>query len=270
MTTLGNEPRFKEGQRLGAGVMNAIGDFVRHQTGQHINTSPGTLGTSGGPFITHRRDQPDVQWAITQADWVWDAVNTPFVTCKGSSDSSGTAQTAGTFPVLLPRPLGRIPTVLGDPAIFSGENIRYMVDEQGDAYCIESYMGQRLGDYLWSATSTVALGYDECDGAAVNIAGRYNALWNIIGFAYGNPGGGQFNLPDVRQHSFVGTTGAPPFNLGTAGGAPTHGHADHGTRADVTVTGAATALTIPPTAPQHEVVSNYHPYQPALAMIRSY
>jgi microcystin-dependent protein len=42
-----------------------------------------------------------------------------------------------------------------------------------------------------------------CDGAAVSQA-TYAALYAIIGLTYGNPGGGNFNLPDLRRRVPVG------------------------------------------------------------------
>ena len=46
-------------------------------------------------------------------------------------------------------------------------------------------------------TASVPTGFLECNGQAVSQA-TYSALYAIIGTTYGDPGGGNFNLPDYR------------------------------------------------------------------------
>ncbi|GAG33176.1 unnamed protein product, partial [marine sediment metagenome] len=66
-------------------------------------------------------------------------------------------------------------------------------------------------------------GYLECIGQAVSIA-SYGDLAVLLGITYGNPGGGNFQLPDLRTHVPAGfSTGDPDFGtVGQTGGARTH------------------------------------------------
>jgi microcystin-dependent protein len=54
----------------------------------------------------------------------------------------------------------------------------------------------------WS-TGTAPSGFLECNGAAVSTS-TYAALFAVIGYTYGNPGGGNFNLPDLQDKTVVG------------------------------------------------------------------
>ena len=67
----------------------------------------------------------------------------------------------------------------------------------------------------WSQASAPT-GFLECDGAAVSQS-TYAALFAVIGTTYGDPGGGDFNLPDLtdkvavhksNNKSFASTGGA--------------------------------------------------------------
>ena len=56
----------------------------------------------------------------------------------------------------------------------------------------------------WGSAS-VPSGFLLCDGQAVSQA-TYAALFAIIGTTYGNPGGGNFNVPDLRDRTVAGVS----------------------------------------------------------------
>jgi microcystin-dependent protein len=53
----------------------------------------------------------------------------------------------------------------------------------------------------WSST-VIPSGFLECNGQSVSQS-TYAALFAIIGTTYGNPGGGNFNVPDLRDRVVV-------------------------------------------------------------------
>jgi microcystin-dependent protein len=64
------------------------------------------------------------------------------------------------------------------------------------------------GFILAYAAAGAPTGFLLCDGSAVD-ASAYADLFAIMGFTYGNPGGGRFNLPDFRGRTIIGNgTGA--------------------------------------------------------------
>ena len=71
--------------------------------------------------------------------------------------------------------------------------------------------------------STAPIGWLLCDGAAVSQT-TYASLFATIGTTYGAPGGGNFNLPDLRSNVPVGyKSGDSDFGtLGGKGGEKTH------------------------------------------------
>jgi microcystin-dependent protein len=69
----------------------------------------------------------------------------------------------------------------------------------------------------WGAAS-IPSGFLECNGAAVSQA-TYAALFAVIGYDYGNPGGGNFNLPNLTDK--VALSNSPGKSLATTGGANT-------------------------------------------------
>ena len=75
---------------------------------------------------------------------------------------------------------------------------------------------------IWFA-AVAPSGYLICDGSAVSEV-TYANLFAIIGYTWGNPGGGNFNLPDLRGYVPVGyKNGDADFGtLATAVGAKTH------------------------------------------------
>jgi len=69
----------------------------------------------------------------------------------------------------------------------------------------------------WSQ-STAPTGFLECNGAAVSQS-TYAALFAVIGTTYGDPGGGNFNLPDLTDKVAVHKSNNKSF--ASSGGANT-------------------------------------------------
>jgi microcystin-dependent protein len=69
----------------------------------------------------------------------------------------------------------------------------------------------------WSSAS-VPSGFLECNGQAVSQT-TYAALFAIIGTTYGDPGGGNFNVPDLQDNVAVGKSNNKA--LASTGGANT-------------------------------------------------
>jgi microcystin-dependent protein len=56
--------------------------------------------------------------------------------------------------------------------------------------------------------SAAPAGWALCNGATQSATDPvYLPLFNVIGYTFGNPGGGNFNLPDLRDKSSVGVSG---------------------------------------------------------------
>jgi microcystin-dependent protein len=71
----------------------------------------------------------------------------------------------------------------------------------------------------WGSAS-IPSGFLLCDGQAVSQA-TYAALFAIIGTTYGDPGGGNFNVPDLRDRTIVGVSAANSKTLAQGIGANT-------------------------------------------------
>jgi len=71
----------------------------------------------------------------------------------------------------------------------------------------------------WGSAS-IPSGFLECNGQAVSQA-TYAALFAVIGTTYGNPGGGNFNVPDLRDRTIVGVSSANSKALAQSIGANT-------------------------------------------------
>ena len=71
----------------------------------------------------------------------------------------------------------------------------------------------------WGSAS-IPSGFLLCDGQAVSQA-TYAALFAIIGTTYGNPGGGNFNVPDLRDRTICGVSAGNSKNLAQGIGANT-------------------------------------------------
>lgn len=80
------------------------------------------------------------------------------------------------------------------------------------------------GTYIHSAITLSPTAFKKCDGAAISQA-TFAALFAIIGIAFGNPGGGNYNLPDYRGRSPIGVgtgAGLTARALGASLGQETH------------------------------------------------
>lgn len=89
--------------------------------------------------------------------------------------------------------------------------------ELTSSICPPGFKFEYVGD-------TAPDGFLMCDGSAVSQA-TYADLFAVIGFTYGNPGGGNFNLPDQRGRCSLGAgagSGLTSRTLGATGGAETH------------------------------------------------
>ena len=96
----------------------------------------------------------------------------------------------------------------------------------------------------WS-DSSVPSGFLECNGQAVSQS-TYAALYAIIGTTYGDPGGGNFNVPDLQDNVPVGKSNNKA--LASTGGANT-----------VTSTGNVGGSTANATLSTAQLASHTHP-----------
>jgi len=96
----------------------------------------------------------------------------------------------------------------------------------------------------WSQ-ATPPTGFLECDGAAVSQS-TYAALFAVIGTTYGDPGGGNFNLPDLTDKVAVHKSNNK--NFASTGGANT-----------VTPTGNVAGSTANATLTTAQLASHSHP-----------
>ena len=71
----------------------------------------------------------------------------------------------------------------------------------------------------WGSAS-IPSGFLLCDGQAVSTS-TYAALFAIIGYTYGNPGGGNFNVPDLQDRTICGVSAGNSKSLAQAVGANT-------------------------------------------------
>jgi len=69
----------------------------------------------------------------------------------------------------------------------------------------------------WGSAS-IPSGFLECNGQAVSTT-TYAALFAVIGYTYGNPGGGNFNVPDLTDRTVVNKSNTK--SLAQTGGANT-------------------------------------------------
>ena len=95
----------------------------------------------------------------------------------------------------------------------------------------------------WS-DSSVPSGFLECNGQAVSQS-TYADLFAIIGTTYGDPGGGNFSVPDLQDNVPVGKSGTK--SLASTGGANT-----------VTSTGNVGGSTANATLSESQLASHSH------------
>jgi microcystin-dependent protein len=101
----------------------------------------------------------------------------------------------------------------------------------------------------WGSAS-IPSGFLLCDGQAVSQA-TYAALFAIIGTTYGDPGGGNFNVPDLRDRTIVGVSSGNSKALAQAIGANT-----------VTPTGNISGSTGATTLATNQIPSHLHANAP--------
>lgn len=79
------------------------------------------------------------------------------------------------------------------------------------------------GAILAWTTTTAPTGYLKCDGSAVSQS-TYADLYAVIGTDYGDPGGGNFNLPDLDTKVIYGAEASLGDAVTGAGMAGSHNH----------------------------------------------
>lgn len=73
-----------------------------------------------------------------------------------------------------------------------------LVDDEPDRHITPGQsFGEGVGTIIAVPTEVVPPNYLECNGAAISQT-TYSDLFAVLGFRSGNPGGGNFNLPDYR------------------------------------------------------------------------
>jgi microcystin-dependent protein len=96
------------------------------------------------------------------------------------------------------------------------EATRYNFDG-GDLTGIE---GVNTGIVVPWGSAAIPSGFLLCDGQSVSQA-TYAALFAVIGTTYGNPGGGNFNVPDLRDKTICGVSAGNSKSLAQTVGANT-------------------------------------------------
>jgi microcystin-dependent protein len=94
------------------------------------------------------------------------------------------------------------------------EATRYDIDGAN----LSEIQGVSTGLIIPWGSAAIPSGFLECNGQAVSQA-TYAALFAVIGTTYGNPGGGNFNLPDLTDRTVVNKSNTK--NLAQTGGANT-------------------------------------------------
>jgi microcystin-dependent protein len=93
--------------------------------------------------------------------------------------------------------------------------------------------------------SSIPSGFLECNGQSVSQS-TYSGLFAIIGTTYGDPGGGNFNVPDLQDNVAVGKSNNKSF--ASTGGSNT-----------VTPTGNVAGSTANATLSESQLASHTHP-----------
>lgn len=179
--------RYLAGSAAPSGLIHPVGSVVRHiAMAQHIED------------LNDRAD--DLQAQITALGdhggltGLTDDDHTPYILATGARAFTGTI--AGVSPT------------------------------GGADLATKAYIDARLptGAILPYAVAAAPTGYLLCDGAAVSES-TFAVLFALIGYTYGNPGGGNFNTPDMQQRFPLGLavsgTGAA---MGDTGGEVDHSH----------------------------------------------
>lgn len=159
-------------------------------------------------FIISNSPQVYEKFAVKSSDETiggqWTFTNTPISPSGGVSDASTTVKGVSTLSVAPVSATAPIAVGTNDPRMVVGYGL-------GLTGIISPYAG-----------ATAPTGWLLCDGSAVSLT-TYAALYAIVGVTYGNPGGGNFNLPDMRGRVPVGKSTDTEFDgLGETGGEKTH------------------------------------------------
>ena len=106
--------------------------------------------------------------------------------------------------------------------------------------------GVNTGIVVPWGSAAIPSGFLECNGQSVSQA-TYAALFAVIGTTYGDPGGGNFNVPDLTDRTVVNKSNTK--NLAQTGGANT-----------VTPTGNISGSTGSTTLTTQQIASHSHSY----------
>jgi microcystin-dependent protein len=87
-----------------------------------------------------------------------------------------------------------------------------------DGQYLTSVQGINTGLIIPWGSASIPSGFLECNGQAVSTS-TYAALFAVVGYTYGNPGGGNFNIPDLTDKTVVHKSNTK--SLATSGGANT-------------------------------------------------
>jgi len=104
-----------------------------------------------------------------------------------------------------------------------------------DGAYLTGVQGVNTGIIIPWGSASLPSGFLECNGQAVSQA-TYAALFAVIGVTYGDPGGGNFNVPDLRDR--VSVSKSNNKTITTTGGANTVTPSGN-----ASLTAAQTALT---------------------------
>lgn len=82
---------------------------------------------------------------------------------------------------------------------------------------MDCYLGEiRLAAWAFDTSD----GWMLCDGRQLQIS-RYQALYSLLGIAYGGDGKTYFNIPDLRGRTPVSIDGTQAYKMGASGGSET-------------------------------------------------
>jgi microcystin-dependent protein len=112
--------------------------------------------------------------------------------------------------------------------------------------------GVNTGIVVPWGSAAIPSGFLECNGQAVSQA-TYAALFAVIGTTYGDPGGGNFNVPDLTDRTVVNKSNTK--SLAQTGGANT-----------VTPTGNISGSTGSTTLTTQQIASHTHNYASSVGL----
>ena len=113
-----------------------------------------------------------------------------------------------------------------------------------DGAYLSNIQGVNTGIVVPWGSASIPSGFLECNGQAVSTT-TYAALFAVVGYTYGNPGGGNFNVPDLTDRTIVNKSNTK--SLAQTGGANT-----------VTPTGNISGSTGSTTLTTQQIASHSH------------